>query len=268
MQPGTAEHTAAGERAGRNLRVHREAMDMPIPSVAPAAPTAAAPHRRAGRAPDVSPVDFGTAWCAVGGERGGDIVPRWFSAFPELGIERVHLFWGLPESEHAALALDALRGVSARWLAELRALGMEGELSLKRGAPGPWLAALAALADDSLIVTGPPAWRGARSTTIDHLLAHGTRPLLLLPDLVQPPEIPLLARALIDAADDDATLPAGAERLDLAPLDPPRAVRTALRVAEDLDASLLVLPRRRRELVPLALQHGNFPLLVPAPAAG
>jgi hypothetical protein len=243
--------------------------------LAPVAPVPARldPDASAARGSGLSAMRYGTVWCAVGGERGGDIVPRWFGAVPELGAARVHLFWALPETASPTSALDRLRSISVRWLSGLQALGLEGELTIKRGAPGPWLAALAALADDSLIVTGPPAWRGAESETIAHLLAHATRPLLLLPDLVQPPEGELFARPVVDAGPSrDLHMPShagdpwngdGAEWLDLAGFEPAHAVRTALRLAEDVDASLLVLPRRRRELVPLALQFGNFPILVP-----
>jgi hypothetical protein len=247
---------------------------------APATPAPAPRDSDASAAADgavLTPMRYGTVWCAVGGERGGDIVPRWFGAVPELGAARVHLFWALPETASPASALDRLRSISVRWLSGLQALGLEGELTIKRGAPGPWLTALAELADDSLIVTGPPAWRGAESETIAHLLAHATRPLLLLPDLVQPPEGDLFAHPVVDAGpsrelhlpgpDGDSWDGEGAEWLDLAGFDPPHAVRTALRLAEDVDASLLVLPRRRAELVPLALQHGNFPILVPGRSA-
>jgi hypothetical protein len=220
---------------------------------------------------------FRTAWCAIGGERGGEIVPRWFDVLPELGLERVHLFWAIPEATNPAAALDRLRSVSARWLAGLRAIGIEGDLSIKRGSPGPWIADLAELTPHSLIVTGPPASRGARSSTIDHLLGGTVRPLLLLPDLVQPPETALFERPVTEAS-ASLVLPdnladwldgAHAERLDLAHLHPAAAVPNALRLAEDLDASLLVFTRRAAALVPLALQHGNFPILVlPAPIAG
>jgi hypothetical protein len=218
-----------------------------------------------------------TAWCAVGGERGGDIVPRWFASLAEIGIRDAHLFWALPETAYAALALDQLRSVSTRWLQELQQVGIASDLSIKRGAPGPWLTALADLSDENLIVCGPPAWRGARSTTIDHLLAETRRPLLLLPDLVQTPEIPILTNVVAEASSTAEaeqaiqSLGDGArliERLDLSTLDSIAAVRIALRIAEDVDASLLVLPRRAAQLVPLLLEDGNFPLFVPAPAAG
>jgi hypothetical protein len=223
----------------------------------------------------VSLAPFRTAWCAVGGERGGEIVPRWFDVLAELGLERVHLFWAIPEASNPAAALDRLRSTSARWLAGLQAMGIEGDLSIKRGLPGPWIADLAELAPDSLIITGPPASRGARSSTIHHLLRHSRRPFLLLPDLVQPPEAPLFERPVVEASSspDPATprldwLDAGrTEWLDLARLAPAAAVQDALRLAEDLDASLLVFTRRTAELVPLALQHGNFPILVPPTAA-
>jgi hypothetical protein len=215
-----------------------------------------------------------TAWCAVGGERGGDIVPRWFSSLGDLGIREAHLFWALPESAYAALALDQLRSVSNRWLEALTDSGIAGELSIKRGAPGPWLTALAELSEESLIVCGPPAWRGTRSTTLEYLAVHARRPLVLLPDLVQTPEIPILSRIVVDATSpeeaDRAVLPLGdgartVERLDLGSLEPAAASRILLRISEDVDASLLVLPRRAGELGPLVLEHGNFPLFVPAP---
>jgi hypothetical protein len=216
-----------------------------------------------------------TAWCAVGGERGGDIVPRWFDALAELGIRDAHLFWALPESAYAALALEQLRSVSTGWLADLTASGIASELSIKRGEPGPWLTALAELSPRSLIVCGPPAWRGTRSSTIHHLVGHSPRPLLLLPDLVQTPEISLLARIVVDGAGMQqvaaALEPLGpdvrsVERLDVAPLEPEAAARIILRIAEDADASLLVLPRRASALAPLVLEHGNFPVFVPSVA--
>lgn len=217
---------------------------------------------------------FPTAWCGVGGERGGEVVPRWFPALADLGVAQVHLFWAVPETGHAASALDGLRSASGRWLAELRALGLEGELSIKRGEPAAWLAALADISPGSLIVLGPPA-RGQPSATLQHLLQHGRQPLLLLPDLVYSPEIPLLARPVIDAGVPRAAgLPGGAalwdtprtEWLDLAPLEPLPAARTALRRAEDSDASLIVLSRRSTALAPLLVQYGTFPVLV-LPAA-
>jgi hypothetical protein len=210
-------------------------------------------------------LNFEDAWCAIGGERGGDVVPRWFAALPDLGVRKAHLFWSLPESGYADLALDQLRSVSSRWLAELKAEGVEGELSIKRGAPGPWLTALSELTAASLVVAGPPAWRGTRSTTIAHLLQSAKRPVLLLPDLVQPPEGHLLSRPVVDmrpGLDGTEHLP-GAERVDLSPFNAREAARIALRVAEDVDASLLILPSRADVLAPLVLEFGNFPVLVP-----
>jgi hypothetical protein len=213
--------------------------------------------------------------CAVGGERGGEIVPRWFDALPDFGPTQASLFWAMPEDGSADAALERLRSVSARWLAELRVQGIDGSLSIKRGAPGPWLSALAALSERSLIVVGPPASRGVRSSTIQHLLRDSTRPLLLLPDLVQPPIVSLWTRVVVDAGGSfdvsDAApqgtpwSPDGLESIDLAPQDPVRAVRTALRFAEDIDASMLVLPRRSAALAPLAMEYGNFPILLPPP---
>lgn len=220
--------------------------------------------------PAVIAQGFDTAWCAVGGERGGEIVPRWFGALADLGARYAHLFWAMPETGDADVALDRLRSVSTRWLAELRALDIEGSLSIKRGAPGPWLNSLAELSDDSLIVVGAPAARGARSSTIHYLLHSATRPVLLLPDLIQPPLASLWSRVVVDAGDaSDADLHAlpwaaeVAEWTDLASLDPAAAARTAVRLAEDVDASLIVFPRRAAALAPLALQSGTFPILLP-----
>jgi hypothetical protein len=220
----------------------------------------------------VSSAGFATAWCAVGGERGGEVVPRWFGALAELGVERVHLFWAVPGEVDPAAALDGLRSVSTRWMSALQALGVQAELSIKRGAPGPWLSGLADLEANSLIVTGPPASRSLDSATIGHLLEQRRSPLLLLPDLVQPLDASPLDRPLVDGARGPAVRPPEAwegdatEWVDLSHLAPDEAVRTALRVAEDVDASLLVLPRRSAALVPLALRLGNFPVLVPASA--
>jgi hypothetical protein len=219
----------------------------------------------------MSPLHFEVGWCGVGGERGGDIVPRWFGVLTELGIRRVNLFWALPAAENPTNALERVRSISVRWLAELRGLGVDAALSIKRGEPGPWLAGLASLNPDSVIVTGPPAWRGASSSTIRYLLENRSRSLLLLPDLIQTPDVPLFACPVIDAPTASAarSLAAAkwdghpAEFLDLEPLDPVQAVRTALRVAEDVDASVLVLPRRSHLLVPYALNYGNFPVLIP-----
>jgi hypothetical protein len=223
------------------------------------------PHRDQPRT--MSTFNFADAWCAIGGERGGDVVPRWFAALPDLGVLKAHLFWSLPESGYADLALDQLRSVSARWLAELKAEGVDGELSIKRGAPGPWLTALSELSPSSLLVTGPPAWRGTRSSTITHLLETARRPLLLLPDLVQPPEVHLLSRPVVDTGDGSVNLDGlpSAERVDLSAFGAAEASRIALRVAEDVDASLIILPYRASELAPIALERGNFPILVPGP---
>jgi hypothetical protein len=218
----------------------------------------------------VTTARFRTAWCAVGGERGGEVVPRWFGALAELGVERVQLFWAVPPAVDPAQALDRLRSVAVRWMAGLQALGVEADLSIKRGAPGPWLTGLAELEPDSLIVVGPPGSQRGESATIAHLLEHPARPLLLLPDLVQSLEVSLFDRPVVDGRPGEPAEHAepwagpAAEWLDLSRLGPEEAVRTALRVAEDLDASLLVLPRRRADLVPRALRQGNFPVLVPA----
>jgi hypothetical protein len=216
----------------------------------------------------VSTARFRTAWCAVGGERGGEVVPRWFGALAELGVERIQLFWAVPETADPAAALDRLRSVSVRWMAGLQALGVQAELSIKRGAPGPWLTGLASLEPDSLIVVGPPAARAVDSATIAHLLEQPARPLLLLPDLVQPQDAALFDRVVVDGepghgAGSEPWEGAAAEWVELSRLAPDEAVRTALRVAEDVDASVLVLPRRRSALVPLALRYGTFPVLVP-----
>jgi hypothetical protein len=215
-----------------------------------------------------------TAWCGVGGDRGGEIVPRWFGNLADIGVEHVSLFWAMPEEGQSDAALERLRSVSTRWLAEIRAMGMEGSLSIKRGDPGPWLTSLSELSGGSLIVVGPPATRGGRSTTVQHLLRYTERPLLLLPDLLQPPIVTLWSRVIVDAAPAPHgprfDWPAEAvERVDLDNLDPVRAVRTAVRLAEDLDATLLCFPRRAAALVPLALEYGNFPVLVtPGSAPG
>jgi hypothetical protein len=216
----------------------------------------------------VSTARFRTAWCAVGGERGGEVVPRWFGALAELGVERFQLFWAVPETADPAAALDRLRSVSVRWMAGLQALGVQAELSIKRGAPGPWLTGLASLEPDSLIVAGPPAARAVDSGTIAHLLEQPARPLLLLPDLVRPQDAALFDRAVVDGepglgADAEPWEGATAEWVELSRFAPEEAVRTALRVAEDVDASVLVLPRRSAALVPLAIRYGNFPVLVP-----
>ena len=221
------------------------------------------------------PGRLATAWCAVGGERGGVVVPRWFGVLPELGIERVHLFWAVPETDGSA-ALDALRPASGRWLAELRMLGMEGELAIKRGAPGPWLSSLAGLSGDALVVLGPSR-PGRMGETLTHLLEKGTAPLLLLPDLARLPNRPLLEHPVVDAGsprEAEAVAgswgwePAAAQRVDLSALDAARAVRSAVRLAEDVDATLLVVPRRAAELAPAALEQGNLPVLVTAQPTG
>lgn len=214
----------------------------------------------------------GRAWCAVGGARGGLVVPRWFGVLPELGVERVHLFWSVPEVGGDA-ALEELRTASGRWLAELRMLGLEGELSIKRGDPGPWLASLTGLSGESLVVLGPPAREGGESRTLAHLLATSADPLLILPDLGRLPVSHVLARPVVDAAtpaeaDELARQwgwdPAEAHRVDLSRLDAARAARAALRVAEDVDATLLVLARRGDGLLPAAVQLAALPVLVPA----
>jgi|GEM_PF-5385771 len=212
---------------------------------------------------------FATAWCAVGGARGGQIVPRWFRVLPELGVSRVHLFWSMPGGDDADAALDGLRSASARWINELRALGLEGDLVIKRGSAASWLNGLAQLSDDPVIVLGPSV-PSSVSTTVYDLLRDGSAPILLLPDLI-PPHGGMLARPLIDVDGEEGleTLVEGLMRahtdpylIDLAHLEAPDAVLTALRVAEDVDASLIALPRRGRELVPYAVQRSNFPLLV------
>jgi len=212
---------------------------------------------------------FSTAWCGVGGARGGQIVPRWFRVLPELGVSRVHLFWGMPDSVDPGAALDGLKSASARWINELRALGLEGDLVIKRGSAGSWLNGLAPLSEEPIIVLGASA-PSSVSTTVYDLLQDGTAPVLLLPDLI-PPHGRILGRPLIDAGNDPelAGVVEGLTRdhsdpylIDLAHLDAPEAVLTALRVADDVDASLIALPRRARELVPYAVQRSNFPLLV------
>jgi len=225
---------------------------------------------RADTTQDTTTVDapFATAWCAVGGARGGQIVPRWFRVLPDLGVRTVHLFWSMPDTGADTL-LDQLRSASNRWLAELRALGLEADLVIKRGSAGAWLNGLSALSTDPIVVLGPSA-PASVSTTVYDLLGEGSSPVLLLPDLV-PPQARLLGRPLIDAGEDPACdrLVESLTRehsdpylIDLDHLEPPDAVLTALRVAEDVDATLLVLPRRSRELVPYAVQRSNFPLLV------
>jgi hypothetical protein len=189
---------------------------------------------------------------------------------PELGVQTAHLFWSMPVSgDNAGPALDQLRSASTRWLAELTALGVEGDLVIKRGAPSSWLTDLAALSPEALVVLGPSTPTSV-STTVHDLLNGGSTPLLLLPDL-PPPPVRLLERTLVDAGAErgldwlvDALAQDAAEchRIDVGNLDPPDAVLTALRVAEDVDATLLVLPRRPSELVPYAVRRSNFPLLI------
>jgi hypothetical protein len=213
---------------------------------------------------------FSVAWCGVGGARGGQIVPRWFRVLPDLGIQTAHLFWSMPDAgTNPGPALDQLRSASTRWLAELSALGVEGDLVIKRGVPGSWLADLAALSPEALVVLGPST-PASVSTTVYDLLRNGSTPLLLLPDLVPPP-VRLLERPVIDAGEDpnlDGLVEAMGQEagdlnlIDLDHLEPPDAVLTALRVAEDVDATLLVLPRRPDDLVPYAIRRSNFPLLV------
>lgn len=219
---------------------------------------------------------FTTAWCAVGGERGGELVPRWFSVLPELGIRHVRLFWAVPESADSAAALDHLRSLSGRWLAELNALGIEGDLAIKRGAPGPWLAGVAAMSPDSLVVVGPPSDASSASGTIAYLVEEATTPVLFLPELQQPPEGRFLARPVVGVGPDPTLGPLlqrllgdGAEPhlLDLHALAPLEKIRTALRIAEDVDGSLLVLPHGSADLVPYALRHGSFPLLLALPTS-
>jgi hypothetical protein len=213
---------------------------------------------------------FSVAWCGVGGARGGQIVPRWFRVLPELGVETAHLFWSMPDSsDNAGRALDHLRSASTRWVAELSALGVEGDLVIKRGLAGSWLTDLAALSPEALVVLGPSA-PASVSTTVHDLLHDGSTPLLLLPDLAPPPTR-LLERPVVDAGNDprldwlvEAIAPEASDlhRIDLDHLEPPEAVLTALRVAEDVDATLLVLPRRPIDLVPYAVRRTNFPLLI------
>jgi hypothetical protein len=213
---------------------------------------------------------FSVAWCGVGGARGGQIVPRWFPVLPELGVQTAHLFWSMPdagaESDHA---LDRLRSSSTRWLAKLSSLGVGGDVVIKRGVAASWLSDLAALSPDALVVLGPST-PTSLSTTIHDLLHDGSTPLLLLPDVAPPPQR-LLERLVVDSGSDasldwlvDALGHQAGELhpIDLGQLEPPDAVLTALRLAEDLDATLLVLPRRPEELVPYALRRSNFPLLV------
>lgn len=214
------------------------------------------------------PSRIDTAWCGVGGERGGEIVPRWFGNLADIGVAHVNLFWAMPDEGQDDAGLERLRSVSSRWLAEIRAMGMEGNLSIKRGDAGPWLTSLAEISANSIIVSGPPATRGARSATVQHLLRHASSPVLLLPDLIQPPIVSLWARVVTDADPEPARSrvhwPAEAvEWIDLDPLDPVRAVRTALRLAEDVDATMICFPRRAAALAPLALEYGNFAILVP-----
>ncbi|MBI4545369.1 MAG: hypothetical protein HY703_09250 [Gemmatimonadetes bacterium] len=217
---------------------------------------------------------FRTALCAVGGGCGGAVVPRWFGVLPELGVECVCLFWAIPPSRQGVTDLDALCAAGKRWLAELAALGAQGELVLKRGNPGPWLTALASIVEVDLVVTGPPATRQGSSRTITHLLEHLSKPLLLLPGGEGPAGPDLLARPLVDSdgtpearALIESWTAGSAERSFVRPggRTARERVHQALRACVETDATILVLPGRARAMVPHLLRSTAVPLLVAPP---
>jgi hypothetical protein len=212
---------------------------------------------------------FGSALCAVGGARGGTILPRWFGALAELGVRQVCLFWAVPAGPHAAEELDVLRAGANRWMADLRALGIASELVIKRGRPGPWLTALAAICESDLIVAGPPAVAGGVSDTLEHLLEASPVPLLVLPD-AGPADGELLLRPVVERAahgESRATLDAWtrgrASRLVQSDgLDAAVVATTMLRLAETTGATAHVVSGALPGLAARLLRRSALPLLV------
>jgi hypothetical protein len=212
---------------------------------------------------------FSAALCAVGGARGGRVVPDCFGMLPALGVDQVYLFWAMPSGPEGLVELDVLRSDAELWLSELRALGVGSELVIKRGSPGPWIAALAGICGADLVVCGPPSVRGGTSETIDHLLRALQVPLLVLPE--DGCDGDLFARPLVDTerSPEAEALIAGwlgcpASRHDLAvPSAPgPDAARTALALAQEAAASVLVLSGSSDVLVPHAVRDLHLPLLI------
>lgn len=217
---------------------------------------------------------FGSALVALGGVRGGITVPRWFGTFPGLGLCQAYLFWAVPAADEPPADLEALPSIAHRWIAQLHGLGVQGELIIKRGVPGPWLTAYAGICEADLVVAGPPSRRGGRSQTIEFLLDELQHPLLLLPDGEGPVEPDLLARPLVDL---DGTpearrlvttwtrqrpgIPLSTERVGAARND----ARQLLKQAVELDATVIVLASRARSLAPYLIRYGGLPVLV-APA--
>jgi hypothetical protein len=219
----------------------------------------------------VSETLFGSAICAVGGARGGSVIPAWFDLLPRIGVRHAWLFWAVPAPPGSAAGLDELRADARRWNADLRSLGVSSELLIKRGLPAPWLTALAGICHAELIMAGPPAVRGGVSATLDELLASSPVPLLLLPDGGAPPEADLLlrplverggtaaARALIDAWTEGRPL-----RHDFGNGNArsPGQTREALRLAIDLDATSFVVSGATPGLATRLVLHGSLPVLV------
>ncbi|MBI4408181.1 MAG: hypothetical protein HY561_00640 [Gemmatimonadetes bacterium] len=210
--------------------------------------------------------------CAVGGTRGG-LVPAWFGSLPPLGVELVWLFWAVPAGDEACAQLDLVKLSGKRWITELRALGMDGELLIKRGQAGPWLTALARACRADLVVAGPPAVAGRESRTLTDLLMRLNCALLLLP-ATGAPERELLARPLVNtegsaesAALVDAWTAGRPERtlLRLGRLSSERAGRAAVRAAIELDATALVMAAPAPAVALYVLQHGTIPILLAPP---
>jgi len=193
---------------------------------------------------------------------------------PRMGVQQAFLFWAMPNGPEALEQLDRLRTDSDLWISELRALGIHGELLIKRGRPAPWITALAGICGAQLVVCGPPSQRGGSSETIADLLGTLQQPLLLLPDGNGSTERDLLARPLVDpegtpeARELVEEWTRGAVEPRLLPElrgTPDRAARQAIRHAVEVDATLVVLAGRARALVPHLIRYVGVPLLaVPA----
>jgi hypothetical protein len=213
---------------------------------------------------------FGSAICAMGGSRGGQVIPGWFDRMASLGIRHAWLFWAVPAGRDSEEELDRLRATVPRWLADLRAGGVSGELVIKRGRPGFWLSSLAGICDAGLIVTGPPSMRGGSSETIDHLLEHSRVPLLLLPEGGPATDATLLRRPIVELGGsacargfvDAWTGAALRHEFDSAELAPRDAAREILRLALDVEATAIVLSGGLDGLAQRLLHYGTVPLLV------
>jgi hypothetical protein len=199
------------------------------------------------------------------------VLPRWFGVLPALGVREAYLFWAVPGEQDVVDRLDRLATDAKQWSAQLEAVGIRSELSIKRGVPGPWLTALAGIYKVDLIVLGPPTQPGSTAETLSYLVDNAKRPILVLPPGQPVLDRNIFARALIDMPvsieiskqiKELATHMDEWRELDVSSFTPARAARAAARSATEMDATIIVLTHNARDIATPLAQFGGLPLLI------